>query len=238
MKHSTPGAVRFLGALLLGAGATLAQAGTPAYRSMAPLAQYLIASRDQEIALARSAAPASISSHAQVLVLRRHGYAAGSEGTNGFVCLVTRSWDQSFDHPEFWNPRIRGPECLNPAAADSELPDYLQRTRWVLAGDSVARMRELTQVAWAAGELHMPGPGALAYMMSKGGYVSDAAAGPWYPHIMFMMPRIQDAEWGANLPGSFIAADTTGHDAMTFFFVIVPKWSDGSPWQQPAGSGH
>jgi hypothetical protein len=37
--------------------------------SMAPVEQYRIASRSEEIALARSAAPASISSDAEVMVL-------------------------------------------------------------------------------------------------------------------------------------------------------------------------
>lgn len=231
-------ATGFLGALLGSAAATLAQGGTPAYEQMAPIAQYRIANRDDEIALARSAAPASISSHAQVLVLGKSRYDIAIEGTNGFVCLVARSWEQSFEHPEFWSPKIRAPECLNPAAAQSVLPGYLERTEWVLAGDSVEQMRVLTEKAWAAGKLQMPEPGALAYMMSDGSFLGDAAAGPWHPHIMFFMPPIQDTEWGANSAGSPIAADTTGHDGMTYFFVIVPKWSDGSPWQHPAGGGH
>ena len=242
MKHPTRAV---LGALLLSASATLAQgatsvtapAATSAYKTMAPIAQYRIASRDEEITIARSAAPASISSHAEILVLGKGSYETAVKGTNGFVCMVERSWAQSFDHPEFWNPKIRGPECLNPAAARSVLPAYLQLTCWVLAGDSIAEMRLLTEKAWAAGTKSMPEPGALAYMMSPRGYLSDASHGPWFPHVMFYMPRkTQDVDWGANLHGTFVQADATSHDAMTYFFVIVPKWSDGSPWQR-AGAG-
>lgn len=225
--------------LLLSAGATLAQGAMAPYPSMAPIAQYRMASQEAEVALARSAAPAAIASHAEVLVLGKRGYETAVKGTNGFVCLVERSWDQSFDHPEFWNPKIRGPECDNAPAARSVLPAYLERTGWVLAGKSVAEMRVLTEKAWAAGRLPMPEPGAMAYMLSAGGYLSDANAGPWHPHVMFMMPPTPDTEWGANVAGSPIAADLTGHDAMSYFFVIVSKWSNGK-WDRPQadGGGH
>lgn len=225
--------------LLLSAGATLAQGAMAPYPSMAPIAQYRMASQEAEVALARSAAPAAIASHAEVLVLGKRGYETAVKGTNGFVCLVERSWDQSFDHPEFWNPKIRGPECDNAPAARSVLPAYLERTGWVLAGKSVAEMRVLTEKAWAAGRLPMPEPGAMAYMLSEGGYLSDANAGPWHPHVMFMMPPTPDTEWGANVAGSPIAADLTGHDAMSYFFVIVSKWSNGK-WDRPHadGGGH
>src|SRR5579864_8720662 len=75
------------------------------YPSMAPLEQYLMADRNAEIALARSAAPGSISSGAEVLVLGRHGYETAVKGKNGFVCLVERAWNSSSDSPEFWNPK-------------------------------------------------------------------------------------------------------------------------------------
>src|SRR5690348_9296968 len=83
-----------------------ADAKTP-YPSMAPLEQYMMG-RDAEIALARSAAPDSISRDATVLVLGRHGYETAIEGKNGFVCMVDRAWMGSFENsPEFWNPKNR-----------------------------------------------------------------------------------------------------------------------------------
>jgi hypothetical protein len=86
------------------------------YPAMAPLEEYLIADRDAEIALARSAAPAAISKDASVVVLTRKGYQTAVEGKNGFVCLVDRAWSSPFDDPEFWNPKKRGPTCMNAAA--------------------------------------------------------------------------------------------------------------------------
>jgi hypothetical protein len=61
------------------------------YPAMALLDQYLIPDENAEIALARSAAPASISDAAEVMVLRRDGYAAAVKGAYGFLCIVERS---------------------------------------------------------------------------------------------------------------------------------------------------
>src|SRR5690348_3780211 len=133
-----------IGMLALVAGGTApVAAADPApasYPNMAPVAQYRMASRAEEIALARSAAPASISSDAKILVLGAHGYETAAEGKNGFVCLVERGWDAGFDDPVFWNPNVRGADCLNPAAARSVLPHFLERASWALAGLSKTEM--------------------------------------------------------------------------------------------------
>ena len=113
-------------------------AKTP-YPSMAPLDQYLITDRNAEIALARSAAPESISREAKILILGRHGYETAVEGKNGFVCVVERAWMAPSDNPEFWNPKIRGPICFNPLAARSVLPITYKRTELVLTGQSKAQ---------------------------------------------------------------------------------------------------
>ena len=85
-----------------------AQAPKTPYPSMAPLDQYLMTDRNAEIALARSAAPDSISRDATILVFGRHGYETAIEGKNGFVCVVERAWMSPSDHPEFWNPSYVG----------------------------------------------------------------------------------------------------------------------------------
>jgi hypothetical protein len=50
------------------------------YPTMAPLDQYLMSDRNAEIALARSAAPTSISGDATVLVFEKSGYQTAVEG--------------------------------------------------------------------------------------------------------------------------------------------------------------
>src|SRR5208283_1286628 len=96
------------------------QDATTPYPNMAPIEQYLM-DQTAEIALARSAAPESISRDATVLVLGRHGYETAVEGKNGFVCMVERSWTAGIDEPEFWNPKLRAAICFNPPAARSYL---------------------------------------------------------------------------------------------------------------------
>jgi len=123
------------------------------YPSMAPLDQYLMADRNAEIALALSAAPAPISRDATVLVFEKSGYQTAVEGKNGFTCLVERSWMSPFDSPEFWNPKMRGPICYNPAAVRTILPYTVNRTKLALTGLSKAQLRENITAAIAKNEL-------------------------------------------------------------------------------------
>jgi len=222
-------------AAVLNGGLARAQTAAPdKYPMMAPAAQYLIANRQDEIALSRSAAAPSISANATVLVLGPHGYETAVTGANGWVCFVERSWAANFDDAEFWNPKSRGPNCFNPIAVRTELPRLLKRTEWVMAGVSKAQMMERTKAAIADGTFKGPEPGALTYMMSKLGYLGDDAAGPWLPHLMFFVPRGQAASWGAGKDGSpFIGDDGLELDTTTFL-LPVRRWSDGSPGPQPA----
>src|SRR6202035_3091722 len=164
------------------------------YPTMAPLDQYLIADRNAEIALARSAAPTSISTDATVLVFEKSGYRTAVKGKNGFTCLVERAWMSPFDSPEFWNFKMRGPICYNPAAVRTILPYTVNRTRLALTGLSKAQMRENITTAIAKNELPMPETGAMSYMLSKAGNLGDSV-GHWCPHLMFHVPK--NANWGA-----------------------------------------
>lgn len=200
------------------------------YPSMAPLDQYLMTDRNAEIVLARSAAPTSISRDATVLVFEKSGYQTAVEGKNGFTCLVERSWMSPFDHPEFWNPKMRGPICYNPAAVRTVLPYTLNRTKLVLAGLSKEQMRESIATATEKTELPMPEAGAMSYMMSKAGNLGDAV-GHWCPHLMFHVPKTREANWGADLEGSPVLYNNENRDVPepeTIFMVPVFHWSDGT----------
>lgn len=215
-------------ALLATAGAMaplLAQ--TAPYPTMAPRSQYLIADRSAEIALARSAAPASISTQAEVMVLGKHGYEVAAQGTNHFVCLVERSWNSPIGAPEFWNPKLRGPDCLNQAAAKSYLPILLMRARLALAGKSEAQIGEAMRAALTQKKLPAMEPGAMSYMLSKQGYLSDSA-GNWHPHLMFFVPISLSRSWGANQAGSPVVSSDDAVDGLTIFMIPVARWSDGT----------
>ena len=206
-----------------------ADAKTP-YSSMAPLDQYLMADRNAEIDLARSAAPPSISRDATVMVLGRHGYETAVEGKNGFVCMVDRAWMGPFDSLEFWNPKNRGPLCFNPPAARSILPLTLKRTDLVLAGLSKAQIIDGLK-AFQKNELPAVEPGGMSYMMSKQGRLNDSA-GHWVPHLMFYVPLTDAMTWGAGVPGSPVLLNTQFNGApepVTEFMIPVSEWSDGTP---------
>jgi hypothetical protein len=212
---------------ILPGGIQQAQAQADPYPAMAPLDQYLIPDESAEIALARSAAPASISNDATVMVLERQGYKTAVQGKNGFLCYVERSWAHDTDHPEFWNPKARTPNCFNAAAASSVSPLYLMKTRLVLAGKSKAEIAQAIAAALDSGELPALAPGGMCYMMSKEQYINDHGHS-WHPHLMFYAAGDVAKSWGANLPGSPVMAATDPQARLTTFFVVVHYWSDGT----------
>jgi Putative zinc-finger len=201
-----------------------------AYPSMASTEQYLMANRNAEIAMARSAAPAAISSDAKILVLGWRGYETAIEGKNGFACMVERSWMSPFNSAEFWNPKVRVPLCFNPAAARSILPLTIKRTDMVMAGLSKAQMIDRIKAGFDNRELPVPEPGAMCYMMSRTGYLNDAV-GHYVPHLMFYFPLTDKPSWGADLPDSPVTLNPQfqgGPEPITEFVIPVGKWSDGT----------
>jgi hypothetical protein len=209
----------------------MAQDAKTPYPNPAPMEQYRM-ERNAEIALARSAAPESISRDAGVMILGQHGYETAVQGKNGFVCLVERGWASGTEEPNFWNPRLRGPICFNAAAVRSYVPITLKRTESILASQSKARMSEAIQAAFEKKELPAPEPGAMCYMLSKQQYLDDRA-GNWRPHLMFFVPLTDSAAWGADLPGSPILGAADKLNRLTVFLVPVANWSDGTPGPAP-----
>jgi len=203
----------------------MAQDAKTPYPNMAPIEQYLM-DRTAEIALARSAAPESISRDAGVLVLGRHGFETAVKGKNGFVCIVERSWTSAAD-PYFWNPKVRTPICWNAAAARSFLLRNLKRTNLILAGRTQAQTDEIIAAAVDKKELPAMEPGAMCYMMSKQGYGGDSVE-HWPPHLMFYFSQTDPATWGAGLPGSPILAISDTREHVTTFVIAVRRWSDGT----------
>lgn len=204
------------------------QATENKYPTMAPIEEYLMTDRSAEIALARSAAPESISRDATVLVLGRHGYETAVEGKNGFVCVVERGWMSPADAPEFWNPKLRGPVCFNPPAARSILPMTHKRTEMALQGKTKAEIIDGNKLAFEKGQLPVLEPGAMSYMMSKDAYLTDRGDHN-LAHLMFYVPH--GAAWGADLPRSPVMLNPQFKDVQPIDVFIVPvgKWSDGTP---------
>jgi hypothetical protein len=205
-----------------------AQAEKAAYPAMAPVDAYLMPDANSEIALARTGAPASISDAAEVMVLGRTGFTTAAKGTNGFLCIVERSWGTATDDPQFWNPKIRSPICFNPAASRSYAQIFLMKTRLVLAGKSKAEVHAETSAALDKKELPALEPGSMCYMMSKQQYLNDRDIS-WHPHVMFFAAGDAEKSWGANVDGSPIIAANDPEERVTIMMVPVWQWSDGTP---------
>jgi hypothetical protein len=209
------------------------------YPKMAPVDQYLM-EENAEIQLARSAAPDSISRDATILVLRRQGYETAVEGKNGFVCMVGRGWTGMFDWPEFWSPKVKAADCLNPQAARSIMPIVSLRARMVMAGRSKEEMVSAVKTAFEKKQLPSLESGAMDYMMSKSSYLTDQG-GHNVPHVMFYTRDENAEDWGSGAAGSpimsspywFISqkeeSQRKGLPPILVFLVMVADWSDGTP---------
>lgn len=237
------GAIVAMSLVLLAGLATvdqaMAQDATTPYPNMAPIEQYLM-DRSAEITLARSAAPASISRDATILVLGRAGYETAVEGNNGFACMVARSWMGAFDWPEFWNPRVRAADCMNPQSARSILPIAFLRSRLVMAGRSRAEMLSAIKTGFENSQLPKLESGAMDYMMSPSAYLTDEGDHN-APHLMFLTAGVDGKDWGSDAAGSPVMSapywffspqeesQVKGLPPILVFLVPLPNWSDGTP---------
>src|SRR5262249_51297237 len=161
------------------------------------------------------------------------------EGRTGFVCKVERAWMAPFDWPEFWNPKIRAADCLNPQAARSLLPIVYLRSRMVMAGRSRAEIISAIKAAFENGQLPDLESGAMDYMMSKSSYLTDEGAHN-LPHLMFFIAGMEAKDWGSGAAGSpvmsapywFFSQEPSqmkGLPPILIFLVGVANWSDGTP---------
>ncbi|MDH3553260.1 MAG: hypothetical protein OER22_11650 [Gammaproteobacteria bacterium] len=194
-------AIALAGVLLLSGDGIAADVIADRYTEdqLAPVSAYLATSEEEEVSIALSAAPAHISESSTVLVMTKEGYATAREGSNGFVCLVERSWAGSVDYiGAFWDPRIRAPICYNQHAAKFVLPLYILRTELALAGKKRAQIAAAIDAAVSSGKMKAPTGTAMSYMMSARQHLHPDI-GRWLPHLMIWMPYTEQDDWGANV---------------------------------------
>src|SRR5216684_414136 len=135
-----------------------------------PLSEYMM-TPEAETALARSAAPGNVSSHATIKLLTESGYKVASEGDNGFVCLVMRGWGAPTFSPEplrlmVYDSKLRAPICFNPVASRTVLLLQEMRARLGVEGKSPDQISQAVTAAYAKGELPRMEAVAFAYMYS------------------------------------------------------------------------
>ena len=187
-----------------------------------PIEEYLIPQAN-EIALAKSAAPANISGRATIKVLTRSGYEVAQKGDNGSVCIVMRGFAAPTYTPvQFRNlvydPSVRAPICFTPLAAREVLPYYELRTKLAMQGKDPDEIAEGLQAAYTRGELPRRDAVSFAYMWSADQYLFSLV-GHWHPHMMVFAPYYDNSMVGGNTFGTPLPQLTD--DAGTPFAVVV-----------------
>src|SRR5689334_11408103 len=109
-----------------------------------------------EIALAMTAAPAEVSSKADIYVLRGTDFVKAKAGTNGCACMVGRDLHEG----------SRYPICFDQEAAKTTLFREIKEGALRAKGTPEAEVQRLVDAAYKSGELRMPTRPAMAYMMS------------------------------------------------------------------------
>ncbi|HUF26130.1 MAG TPA: hypothetical protein VMM18_04020 [Gemmatimonadaceae bacterium] len=179
MRHATRAALL----ALLATTPALAQSADESRSGPRP-----ILPREFEIALARSAAPPTVSAQARVLVLTDQGFVVADSGSNGVTCLVDRSWRRSLE-----------PHCYDAEGAASILPMELRRTEMRHRGRPEDEIDRDLAAGLANGRFRLPRRPALTYMMSAGQVLYDdsgRSVGAWRPHLMIYHPYLTNAELG------------------------------------------
>jgi len=187
-----------------------------------PISAYLMP-QEAEIALARSAAPASISDGATVKVLTQSGFEVAQPGNNGAVCMVMRGFSApTYTPAQFreivYDPTIHAPICFTAPAARMVLPYYELRTKLAMAGNSPDQIAEGLQAAYVKGDLPKRDGVSFAYMWSADQSLGSGI-GHWHPHMMVFSPYYENSMVGGNQFGSLLPQ--VSDDAGTPFAVVV-----------------
>jgi hypothetical protein len=139
--------------------------------------------RERQIELALSAAPIEVSSKAAVYLLGPKGYEKARDGTNGFTCLIERSFSGT-------TQTSSAPACFDAEGSRSIMVAYLRREELRAEGKSEAEIKDDIAKGYKDGRFKVPGPGFL-YMMSNENYVYNSESkksGFVPPHLMFYAP--------------------------------------------------
>jgi len=153
--------------------------------------------RDKEIAIARSAAPSSLSARAAVWVLTPEGYEKAVEGENDVNCLVTRGWNTPFDTDLFGWTALVAPVCYDEIASSAPLQEQLLRAELGLKGMTRHDIKREVFAAYGDGRIRALSGVGLSYMYSQA-QVLGPLVGHWHPHLMIHASYYEEALLGPN----------------------------------------
>jgi hypothetical protein len=139
--------------------------------------------RADEIALARSGAPPSVSDSASVFVFTDSGYIQAERGSNGAACYVSRSWPESIE-----------PHCFDSEGAATIMQIHMREVELLHRGRTPDDADKEIAPLILSGSLRLPTRPAMSWMFSaEQKLIGDtgAPAGRWRPHIMIYYPYLQ-----------------------------------------------
>ena len=180
--------------------------------------------RDQEIRLARSAAPSPISKDAKVWVLDHGHFVVGDPGHSTEICLVARPTAQTF-----------APMCGDAEADATIFAVERFRSEKSLAGESFDSVKQQIADGFKSGRFHAPKRPSLIFMMSSAQNLADAHGNPVgkvIPHVMVFYPNMRNADYGLvasedpNMPGVIEAGSPT-----SALIVAMKDWVEATPTQ-------
>jgi hypothetical protein len=179
--------------------------------------------RDQQIRLALSAAPDAVAADASVYILGPKGYEKARDGTNGFSCLVQRSYTKSGE-------TTVAPMCFDAQGSRTTMLVYIRREEMREAGKSDAEIETAIDKGYADGTFKAPTQPGIIYMMSCENRLGpDPRTGKpasFPPHIMFYAPYMtaKDLGYGDDPAVPFLVLAGTPQAMM----IVIP----GAPQQR------
>ena len=187
--------------------------------------------RQQQIALAESAAPAEVSSQATVYVLGPKGYEKAREGTNGFSCFVGR---------HFLKPTETTiePACFDAEGSRTLLLVYLHGEELRTSGKSEAEIKADVASGYKEGRYKYPSKPGFLYMMSSENRLSaipEHGTGIFPPHLMFYAPNMTSQDIGLDTQ-SLAKLDYLGmtHPGAGDNLIVVIPMASTSPASRAA----
>ena len=169
--------------------------------------------RAEEIALARSAAPASVSDSASVYVFADSTYVQAHAGSNGAACYVSRSWPTSIE-----------PHCFDAEGAGTIMQIHMREVEMLHRGMTPDAASREIGAAILDGRLRLPHKPSISWMMSaEQSLISDTGqpAGRWRPHVMIYYPFFSGAPTTSDLQSGIVSGAGTPTSSMMF---VVPEF--------------
>ena len=186
----------------------------------------------EEIALALSAAPASITDGAAVFIMRDGNFVKVRDGSNGWACMVER------------DARVNGvaPMCYDPEGARTLMQESMLRTQLQARKLSNTAVQRELDAAYERGTLQHPKTSAMMYMMSSHQVLTTSEGdklqiiGAWHPHVMIYLPHATANQFALGAQKQAGPVSVPFGDAAGVWMVIeVARWADSPAMADAAG---